>query len=395
MPRQNIVLMVNRPLSKRDYDRYGVKELSSYFSVWVFDCSNNKQKDGSENTEIFEKHVFIKDTGTLARYLDKNPMTYYIDLLVGVNFTNLLIRKMLRKHDVQRVKLFIGELPIYGNSHGAIAKIKSAIMRGGFLNKLVTYVFANYVIKYFEPKVDLAVFSGEICLKRYPYLPQEIIWAHSIDYQIYLDSLESADKAEDGKSYALFLDQNGPAHPDYAYHGNKPPVSKDCYYKALNKFFDDFEKRTGIEVIIAGHPRSSLTEGKNWPGKQFVLRKTPKLVMDAKLVFAHYSTAISFPVLWRKPIVQLTTNEYLNSYRKDRFKAFADRLKLPVLNVDSYDSSILVNYQKLEIEKQQLQMYKKYELDYLKSHFTEPKNMWKIVAENLKSYNGRHELNEI
>lgn len=405
MQKENIVLMVNRQFSERDYDRYGVRELSNYFNVWVYDYShkkisswlksNSKQKDDSENKKKFEQHVFIRDMGALARHLNKIPMAYYIDLLVGVNLTNLLIRKMLNKHNAQRVKLFIGELPSCEKSHGAMAKLKRAIMRGGLLNKLVTYIIANYVIIYFEPKIDLAVFSGEVCLKRYQFLPQNIIWAHSIDYQIYLDSLESVDTAEDGRSYAIFLDQNGPAHPDYAYHGNKPPVTKDCYYPAMNDFFDKFEKITGIEVIVAGHPRSSLAEANNWPGKQFVLRKTPELVKDAKIVFAHYSTAISFPVLYRKPIIQLTTNEYLSSYRKDRFKAFANRLKLPVLNVDSYDSSELLKFQNLEVRKEQLEMYEKYELDYLKSHFTEAKNMWKIVSENLKSYNGRHELNEI
>jgi len=293
---------------------------------------------------------------------------------------------MLKKNNTLRVKLVIGELPSYGKSQTGLAKLKSAILRGGFLNKLVTYVLANYIIKYLEPKVDLAVFSGEVCLKRYPKLARNVIWAHSIDYQIYLDSIGCKKKADEknGRKYGLFLDQNAPAHPDYAYHGNKPPVTKDCYYNILNKFFNEFEAATGIEVIVAGHPRSTPDLAENWPGKQFVLRKTPQLVMGAELVFAHYSTAISFPVLWRKPIIQLTTNEYLNSYRKDRFKAFVGRLKLPVLNVDIYDSSKLSSYKKLKLDESQLDMYKKYELDFLKSRYTEPKNMWTIVAENLK-----------
>ena len=403
MSTNNIVLLINRHFTERDYNRYGVKELSKHFNVWVFDCSyknkflqfksSGKNNGDSESQKVFDRHIIINDTGALERQLEMAPIEYYIDLLVGVNFTNLIIRKMLDKYNALRVKLFIGELPSYGNSQGAMAKLKSAVMRGGFLNKLATYIIANYLIKYFEPKVDIVVFSGEVCVKRYSYLPENIIWAHSIDYQIYLDLLESNIEDRNEKDYAVFLDQNAPAHPDYAYHGNKPPVTKDCYYQAVNSFFDEFTKITGIEVIIAGHPRSTLEEAKNWPGKQFVLRETPQLVMGAKIVFAHYSTAISFPVLWRKPIVQLTTNEYLNSYRKDRFKAFADRLKLPVLNVDSYDSAKLINYKKLEINKQQLEMYEKYQLEYLKSRYTEPKNMWMIVAENLKSYKARHELN--
>jgi len=396
MPNKNIALIVNRHFTGRDYDRFGVGELSKYFNVWVFDTSfqgknaqrnTNKKADGNNASKtVYKQHVIINEIGEIEHFLQAMTLTYYIDLLVGATFTNLAIRRVLNKNNIKRVKLVLGELPEYGKSQTGMAKLKSAIKRGGFLNKLTTYVCANYMIKYLEPKIDLAVFSGEICLKRYPDLARDVIWAHSIDYQIYLDSLQWTDgsNGRNSKAYALFLDQNAPAHPDYAYHGNIPPVTKDCYYQAINDFFDDFENTTGIEVIIAGHPRSSQELEVNWPGKQFVLRQTPQLVKEAKLVFAHYSTAISFPVLWRKPIIQLTTNEYMNSYRKDRFKAFASRLNMPTLNVDRYDSSQMAECNKFELEKPQQDMYEKYELDYLKSRYTEPKNMWMIVAENLK-----------
>jgi len=392
MPNKNIVLIQSRAFSKRDYGRLGIKELSAYFTVWVFDCSTINDRSlivssiqtGRVGKEpLYDGHVFIRSLKDLEYHLSQTPMSLYVDLLAGMNFANLAIRKMLNKHNTIRTKLCISELPSYGKPQRFLAKLNNAFKRGEFVRKFARYVFVSHIVKYLEPKVDLAIFSGEVCLKRYPKLTQDVIWTHSIDYQIYLDSLGLENEVEDDKEYALFLDQNAPTHPDYAFHGNKPPVTKGCYYKALNNFFNDFEETTGIEVIIAGHPRSSPDLAENWPGKKFVLGKTPQLVKGAKLVFAHYSTAISFPVLWRKPIIQLTTDEYMNSYRKDRFEAFAGILKLPVLNADRYDLSQLRNCTKMEIEKSQRDMYKQFELDYLRSRYTEGENMWDIVAEKL------------
>ena len=162
MQKKNLVLMINRQFSIRDYERLGVEELSNYFEVWVFEClTGNKflrsrfhgpKSYGIQVNKTFNKHVYIQNTETLAYYLNKIPVSFYVDILVGPNLTNFIIRNMLKKHKALRVKLYVGELPSYGNSQGMMSKLKRAMMMGGFVNKLQSYIFANFIIKYFEPK---------------------------------------------------------------------------------------------------------------------------------------------------------------------------------------------------------------------------------------------------
>ena len=45
--------------------------------------------------------------------------------------------------------------------------------------------------------------------------------------------------------------------------------------------------------------------------------KTLQLVKDAKLIFLHQSTALSFPILFKKKIIFLTSNEIDKTFHKD------------------------------------------------------------------------------
>ena len=98
---------------------------------------------------------------------------------------------------------------------------------------------------------------------------------------------------------------------------------------------------------------------------------------------AHYSTAISFAVLWGKPILQLTTNEYINSYRHDRFLAFASALDLNLLNTDNYKKENLKKEDLFEVNKV---LYKNYEDLYLRSDNAKRDRLWSIVSDEIYSH---------
>jgi hypothetical protein len=153
----------------------------------------------------------------------------------------------------------------------------------------------------------------------------------------------------------------------------------------MNLFFDSFEKKTGLEVVIAAHPRT-LIQGQlsPWGKRQVIVGKSPLLVRDSALVLAHYSTAISFAVLWGKPILQLTTREYVKSYRHNMFLSFSKVLDLDVVNIDDYQmkeisTDNLFNFDEIA--------YAKYTNLFLKSNYSDVNNLWPDVAEKISSDN--------
>ena len=51
-----------------------------------------------------------------------------------------------------------------------------------------------------------------------------------------------------------------------------------------------------------------------WHGRSFYYDKTYELIKNASYVLCHQSSALSYAVILEKPIIFLTSNEYIKSY---------------------------------------------------------------------------------
>jgi hypothetical protein len=236
---------------------------------------------------------------------------------------------------------------------------------------------------YFEPEIDVFIYSGNETRVIHRKPESLEIWAHSFDYQDYLQTKSKKFEFDCLGQYAVFIDQCSPSHPDYVFHGNTPPVSEKIYYSSMNAFFDIFERIMGIKIVISAHPKRKITERDYWEGRQVIIGKTPELISGAKLVISHYSTALSFAVLNRKPILQVTTEEYINSYRREQFQAFSKALSLDLLNVDQF-SEDEINVGILKVNET---IYQEYQKKYIKAEQSETCDIWHFVAKSLGSYN--------
>ena len=79
---------------------------------------------------------------------------------------------------------------------------------------------------------------------------------HAFDYDNYLKNKSCKTKT----SHIVFIDEDIISHSDYIQLGIKAPISCDAYFPKMLMFFDDVEKISGLEVIIAAHPRSSYKD---------------------------------------------------------------------------------------------------------------------------------------
>tara|TARA_S200000501_G_C20673014_1_gene677184 strand:- start:330 stop:926 length:597 start_codon:yes stop_codon:yes gene_type:complete len=192
-----------------------------------------------------------------------------------------------------------------------------------------------------------------------------------MDYETYRKVNFSKTANSPERKYAVFLDQSAPDHPDYEFHDIEPPVSRENYYPAMLRFFEDMEKICELEIIIAGHPKSQV--GKEvWGDRSFIKGDTPKLVKNSCIVIAHYTTAIGFAVLSKKPVLQITSNEYIESIRKDRLKGFKEILNLRTVNIDEYSEKDITK----EIFNIDKLAYSKYTDQYLKSASLDLEDLW-------------------
>lgn len=138
------------------------------------------------------------------------------------------------------------------------------------------------------------------------------------------------------KKYHVFLDQNLPYHRDLKEILGKSFKGTKSYYKKLRTFFDYVENITGKEVKIALHPRSEH-KFNDFGHREILEGQTCEMVSNADMVFAHFSTAIHYPILFGKSIILITTNEINQLGLVSRIENFSDLLSVPILEIENLE----------------------------------------------------------
>lgn len=135
---------------------------------------------------------------------------------------------------------------------------------------------------------------------------------HLPDYDEWLGQ-EKEDRRPLPGRYAVFLDQYFPHHPDLILDGIRQGIDPGRYYAALNAFFARLERSHSLEVVVAAHPKARYVENP-FDGRRIFDSSTRRLSRFCELVIASYSTAISYAVLGRKPLVFIDTDELAARY---------------------------------------------------------------------------------
>jgi hypothetical protein len=244
----------------------------------------------------------------------------------------------------------------------------------------------NYWFFYISPRwvgirpADLILAGGEKSLqfnRRYPTgTNSEILWVHATDYDIYLKE-KKVPSVE--RSIAVFLDEYLPFHPDIKILDVPFSIDSDRYYQLLNKFFDAVERKLGLKVVIAAHPRSRY-DGNYFAGRECVKGETARLVKNSRLVLAHGSDALNFANLFRKPVIFLSSRELDKSYFGPVIRTMANWFgKKPVFideNEIDWDRELKIS----------IDHYEKYRRAYIKTNHSEELPFWQIVANRLKNW---------
>lgn len=167
-----------------------------------------------------------------------------------------------------------------------------------------------------------------------------IIEGHSFDYDRYLSS-RSQNTESIGTSTIVFLDDTGPLFSnDYVLTGVKIYKTIDVWYPALCRFFDHLEAIFNAKVIIAAHYKSAFTSPSEvFGGREVFYGQTRELIQKSELVVTEQSSAASFAVIYKKPVLFICSDE-----RKDDFEFisfmenYSGILGQPVCNINRLDA---------------------------------------------------------
>ena len=171
-----------------------------------------------------------------------------------------------------------------------------------------------------------------------------IVYAHSRDFSNHLLARKTSFSQEDIRlKSAVFLSSPNPFFgSDSIITGGDQGFTSEVWYPALARFFDFLEVSTGVTVEIAGHYKSAFPAIAPCFGNRSVrYGKTREMVRQSEYVITLTSTAISYAVLFRKPVIFIYSNQLKDSQDPMRdVCGMAAMLGTKPVNIDEWPSDI-------------------------------------------------------
>lgn len=176
---------------------------------------------------------------------------------------------------------------------------------------------------------------------RYDVLnPHKLKYINAQDYDRFLleDGKEDLSILESeglwANGYVVFLDEAHTHHSDNMNLGLKSWVTEEVYGKEIRDLFDFIEKQTGLDVVIALHPKAEYQDSSLYGGRKMIYARSRVLIKYSSFVITDISTAISYIMLYHKKMLLYTTDQLLqsNGYQKQEQVALAEFLGCEIVN---------------------------------------------------------------
>ena len=381
---KKILILTDIGFSKRDYTRFGVNILEKKYKVDILDftewLSPRYWKIYPEKIYNFEGHKKISNYNDLEEAISSKDIINVIDYLSSEEAYSIL--DYIKKKKLSLTKV-LNNLVLENNRTfwELLHKLFFLCFKPKILFKKIIFIFKKKKeINFFY---DCVVIGGKKGMEHVKAKnAKKIIKSHSFDYDVFLE-LNNKNSNLNLKPYAVFLDQCVPFHPGAIYRGENSQVTKEKYFPALNDFFTNFENKTGLEIIFAANPRSRYDLYPEFLyGRKYFINKTSELVKNSKLVLLHTTTSMSYAVLYNKPIIFITTDEYIKSFDDFKIHSYSRSLNSLLFNIDDKN-----NYSKIpkndKIYSFDKAKYEEYKNNYVKFPGTPDKNLGYIFLDSI------------
>tara|TARA_B110000003_G_scaffold204362_1_gene203108 strand:+ start:121 stop:1290 length:1170 start_codon:yes stop_codon:yes gene_type:complete len=278
----NLLFLSNIKYSSDEKKRFLFQKSKNEVFCQSFDEILSILNTINKNDIVFYNVAFIdyKRFVHVIKFFNKNKIRYGI-------IANMLSPVLYYKSIFRRIIFFIEKRSLLFSTiiRGVVRKIKKP---------------------FFNP--DFIITAGKT-----PYLYNKLTYGSkpkyfnipSLDYQKSLEPDQHILDYVQNKKYNLFIEQGDPFHPDQM-HIKQDKICAKEYYRKIEIFLLELEKNTGLETIIALPPKTNLFFPELldfFSNRLCFVNKTAELIKYSEMVVMQKSTAISFALLFKKPIL--------------------------------------------------------------------------------------------
>ncbi|MCT7968527.1 hypothetical protein NG799_19650 [Laspinema sp. D1] len=392
-----IAILLGAPFTEQNYKRTGVPYLKESFDVIVLDC-NPWLRVGFQKLSFIEYNypsiIKINTSDDFVKIIVKLQPKYAIDFL-GLGEYTFFIQNILQTYGVRIVLQRTGTLPTPSRIKIFLALLKNNPPQ---LWQRLSKKIGQKQKKWKIIAPHIALVAGRKSLDRQTLTAEKKLWIGSQDYYTYKmvesNLAQTLDRNVARSNYIVFIDSGIALGSDAILLG-LPYFSQnqiDNYYISLQNAFDIFEKITGWSVKVAAHSSVKVIEEKyrNLFGRRDVYDgMTAQLIQHSQLVLSHASTALSYAVLWEKPIILLMMSKDLDLFAKKYFtietliiNQLSIELDGPLLFLEAHEREYLKAYQKSKPVNRE--KYAEYVDNYIRSKETVEESIWQEFSSLVK-----------
>lgn len=362
---RNLFILTDIGFSKRDQIRFEISLLKKYFNIYIFDFTllnskkfyKIKRKSIISNLNYYLSRDYELDYKKILNLSNKKK-NYCLDLLSNKS-KSIQLRNKLKLRKFKFIFYEIGLFPL----PNLIFKEKFSKLIYFIKKRKFKKIYFKIKEKIFDRNkkqnfvYDYLISTGLYCKNNY----KKKILSYSSDFSLF-QKTKKKNIFFHKKKYMLFIDQNYPNHPGQKYRNKSKNINKKKYYTELNLILKKISEQTNLKVLIASHPTTQIEILKKYLNFDIIKGNTNSLIRKAELVITHTSTAISFAILYNKPILFLTNDDITKSYDGFLPETLARILNSKCINMSLKNNSV-INMKQFKIDKSK---YKKYINLYIK-----------------------------
>lgn len=332
-----VIFCLNRRFTNRDYMRFGCAYLEALeYTVEAW----NIEPDRYERVEIPQGYYQGSNLRELSfrkirKEIAKNGRETIYILLDDVSQDMLF---HLKKHKCAAIVYRSAGSLEYNLA--AIPK-QNSLKAPGRISKMIISEWKKLIRQYAMP--GYGTLAGDYYILNTHYCPialpstvrDKIFYIHTGDYDRYLEAKREGVSVSE--EIILYIDSGyGLVDIDSMIFGYRDPwrENPEEHCKRRNRIFEKLEDYYKMPVVIAGHPHTDYSKA-DFGGRDIVFDQTCELTARAKFVILQWSTAISYAMLFEKPVMVLTDDNliHLEGYHR-RIYANYKMFHLKVLNMD-------------------------------------------------------------
>lgn len=347
-----VLFLTSVPFSEQHEISLNVKNISEKYDVEKWDLSPIYKTTANRNFIPASDVKMIDSLESFEEHLRDEAQRDNVLIVTDILLYNLkIIYSAIKKYPIDIVTINKEIMAAWIIQNGIlceklrfsslIPKMKAALKQSKLTSGLISR------LKCGNCRYDYVLASANI----QPNAGKKFFQIHHVKYDEFLAQIKSEDLV--GEKYILFIESGLTSHP--MLKGKSRQLDERVYLKQINDYFDQLEEKTGMQVVVALHPKSIFAPGA-FNTRLVFQGKTSQLIQHCEYIVSHGSTSFINAVLANKPIKVLTSYEIENSASNSIVAyglGFAKLLDLEVVDLNHVKlNDFVVNQKAYESFKQ-------------------------------------------